>query len=92
VPIPKSVESKSLKPVITGKQDAIYTEIYGYFRDTQRMVRNKRYKLIHYPRIDRHQLFDLSRDPHEMRDLSEDPAHQEIFIALKKKLGTKAKD
>ena len=29
IPIPKSVESKSLKPVITGKQDEIYTEIYG---------------------------------------------------------------
>jgi arylsulfatase A-like enzyme len=92
IPIPESVEGRSLKPVIEGKQDAVHTEIYGYFRDKQRMVRDKRYKLIHYLHLDRYQFFDLSEDPHEMRDLSEDPAHQEIFIALKKKLGAKAKD
>ena len=89
---PESVEGKSLRPVIAGKQDAIYSEVYGYFRDKQRMIRNKRFKLIHYLHLDRYQLFDLSRDPHEMRDLSEDTDHQEIFIALKKKLRTKAKD
>jgi arylsulfatase A-like enzyme len=56
------------------------------------MVRNKRYKLIHYLHLNRYQLFDLSQDPHEMRDLSDDTDHQEIFIALKNKLGTKDKD
>jgi arylsulfatase A-like enzyme len=86
VPIPKSVESKSLKPVITGKQDAIYTEIYGYFRDKQRMVRNKRYKLIHYPHLNRYQLFDLVSDPNELRDISQEPASEETMESLKRKL------
>jgi arylsulfatase A-like enzyme len=86
VPIPKSVESKSLKPVITGKQDAIYTEIYGYFRDKQRMVRNKRYKLIHYPHLNRYQLFDLVSDPNELRDISQKPASEETMESLKRKL------
>jgi arylsulfatase A-like enzyme len=86
IPIPESVEGKSLKPVITGKQDAVYSEIYGYFRDKQRMVRNKRFKLIHYPHLDRYQLFDLSEDPHELSDLSEDSAHKTTLARLRGKL------
>jgi len=85
---PESVEGKSLKPVITGKQDAVHSEIYGYFRDKQRMVRNKRYKLIHYPHLDRHQLFDLQKDPHEMNDLSGDKSHDKVFRELQEKLAT----
>ena len=85
---PGSVEGKSLKPVITGKQDAVYSEIYGYFRDKQRMVRNKRYKLIHYPHIDRQQLFDLQKDPHEVNDLSGDKQCAKVFRELQEKLAT----
>ncbi len=88
IAIPESVEGKSLKPVITGKQDAVYSEIYGYFRDKQRMVRNKRYKLIHYPHLDRHQLFDLQKDPHEVNDLSGDKRHNKVFRELQEKLST----
>ncbi|QDU52194.1 sulfatase-like hydrolase/transferase [Gimesia panareensis] len=77
VPIPKTVEGKSLKPVLMGKQDAVYDEVFGYFRDFQRMIRDDRWKLILYPHIDRVQLFDLKNDPLEMHDLSKDPAHQQ---------------
>jgi arylsulfatase A-like enzyme len=88
IAIPESVEGKSLKPVIIGKQDAIYSEIYGYFRDKQRMVRNARYKLIHYPHLDRHQLFDLQKDPHERNDLSGDKRHNKVLRELQDKLAT----
>ncbi|MBL63658.1 MAG: choline-sulfatase [Opitutae bacterium] len=88
IAIPESVEGKSLKPVIIGKQDAIYSEIYGYFRDKQRMVRNTRYKLIHYPHLDRHQLFDLQKDPHERNDLSGDKRHNKVLRELQDKLAT----
>jgi arylsulfatase A-like enzyme len=88
IPTPESVEGKSLKPVIAGKQDTVYSEIYGYFRDKQRMVRNKRYKLIHYPHLDRHQLFDLQKDPHEKKDLSVDKRHDKVFRELQEKLAT----
>ena len=90
--IPKSVEGKSLKPVINGKQDAIYSEIYGYFRDKQRMVRNNRYKLIHYPLLDRHQLFDLKNDPHELNDLIDDKRHGLMLGQLREKLASKNKE
>ena len=86
VPIPKSVEGRSLLPVISGKKEAIHEEVFGYFRDKQRMVRNKRFKLIHYPHLDRYQLFDLSEDPHELRDLSEDPDHKDNLVALREKM------
>ena len=90
--IPESVEGKSLKPVINGKQDAIYSEIYGYFRDKQRMVRNNRYKLIHYPHLDRHQLFDLKNDPHELNDLIDDKRHGLMLGQLREKLASKNKE
>ena len=86
ISVPKSVEGKSLKLVIDGKQDAVYPEIYGYFRDKQRMVRDKRFKLIHYPHLDRQQLFDLLEDPFELKDLSSDKRYSKEFSQLKDKL------
>ena len=86
ISVPKSVEGKSLKLVIDGKQDAVYPEIYGYFRDKQRMVRDKRFKLIHYPHLDRQQLFDLLEDPFELKDLSSDKRYSKKFSELKDKL------
>ena len=35
-------------------------------------VRTDRYKLIHYPKIGRNQLFDLKDDPYETKDLIDD--------------------
>ena len=86
ISVPKSVEGKSLKPVIAGKQDAVYPEIYGYFRDKQRMVRDKRFKLIHYPHLDRQQLFDLLEDPFELKDLSSVKHYSKVFSQLQDKL------
>jgi len=86
VPIPKSVEGRSLLPVISGKKEAVYEEIYGYFRDKQRMVRTERFKLIHYPHLDRYQLFDLASDPNELLDISQEPASEETMESLKRKL------
>jgi arylsulfatase A-like enzyme len=39
-----------------------------------RSVRDRRWKLIVYPRIDHRQLFDLVEDPDEMRDLAPSPS------------------
>ena len=88
VPIPESVEGRSLNPIITGKRDSIYSEVYGYFRDKQRMVRDNRFKLIHYPHLDRNQLFDLQKDPHEQNDISDDKRYSKVFRELQDKLAT----
>jgi len=92
LPIPKSVEGRSLKPVLYGKADSVYSEIYGYFRDKQRMVRDKRWKLIHYPHIDRWQLFDLHDDPFERKDLIGDEGYVEVVRRLQSKLARKMKE
>ncbi|MBT5380225.1 MAG: DUF4976 domain-containing protein, partial [Opitutae bacterium] len=92
VPIPESVEGRSLNPVIKGKQDSVYSEVYGYFRDKQRMVRDNRFKLIHYPHLDRNQLFDLQEDPHEQNDLSDDRRYSKVLRSLQEKLARKTKD
>lgn len=76
--------------IVTDDQrpDAVGTLGNGvfYFRDKQRMVRSGRWKLIHYPHIDRWQLFDLRNDPHEIRDLAGISEFAEIVSRLKDKL------
>ena len=84
--IPNTVEAKSLVPIIEGKKKSIYERVYCHFSDSQRMVRDYKWKLIHYPKIGRYQLFDLVNDPLEMRDLSNMQAHQPRMRQLKKQL------
>jgi arylsulfatase A-like enzyme len=43
--------------------------IFAY-RDVQRAIRDKRWKLIRYPQVDRMQLFDLKNDPYECTNLA----------------------
>ncbi len=86
VPIPKTVEGKSLKPVLTGETDKIYDVVYGYFRNYQRMIRSERLKLIVYPHLDRMQLFDLKVDPFEQHDLSADPEYDLVRDAALSRL------
>jgi len=68
VPSP-DLDAKSLVTVIKGEAFTIYPHTIGYFQDSQRMIRERNWKLIWYPKIDRWQLFDLGADPQELRDL-----------------------
>lgn len=82
IAIPATVEGRSLVPVLTGKADTLYPQVFGYFRDVQRMVRTDRYKLIEYPKIGKRQLFDLAADSAEMHDLAEDRRHAQVVADL----------
>ncbi len=86
IPVPKTVEGRSLVPVLTGREKAVYGEVFGYFRRSQRMIRSADYKLIEYPEAGRVQLFHLSADPWELHNLADDPAAQNIRRDLLKKL------
>lgn len=86
IPIPETVQGKSIVPVLKGTSDAIYPEIYGYYYDYQQMVRTDRWKLIRYPQINRVQLFDLRNDPDELHDLSGHPEHEDLRMTLQRKL------
>jgi arylsulfatase A-like enzyme len=86
VPVPKSVESRSFARVVRGEAAEHHEAVFGYWLDAQRMIRTDRWKLIHYPRIGRTQLFDLIRDPLETDDLSDVAAHAPIRDGLRAKL------
>ena len=83
---PDGVDGRSLVPVLEGRADAIHEAVFGYFRDSQRMIRTDRWKLIHYPQIDRWQLFDLPSDPHEQTNLIDEPQHAGVAKALRQRL------
>jgi arylsulfatase A-like enzyme len=72
VPVPGTVEGKSLAPVIRGETDHVHDAAYGYFMGYQRMIRRDGWKLIWYPHLDRYQLFHVAEDPDELHDLAGD--------------------
>lgn len=74
VSAPEGSEGQSLVPVLTGKQKTVRDSLFTAYIDVQRAVRDDRWKLIVYPKINKTQLFDLREDPGEMRDLAADPA------------------
>ncbi|MPY88811.1 MAG: sulfatase-like hydrolase/transferase [Luteitalea sp.] len=75
IPIPERVQGRSFAPILSGTKEIIYRYVFGLFRDSQRMVRGERYKLIEYPRVEQTQLFDLERDPWELNNLADDSAY-----------------
>jgi arylsulfatase A-like enzyme len=80
--IPEGLDGISLVPIISQQRDRVRDTLFMAYRDVQRAVRDPRWKLIHYPKINRTQLFDLAADPHELNDLSEDPDHAERIERL----------
>jgi arylsulfatase A-like enzyme len=80
------VEGASLGPVIRGERPRVRDRLFAVYKDCQRMVRDSRWKLIWYPKVQRFQLFDLELDPWEIRDLSASPRHASRLEGLKKLL------
>ena len=73
-------------PALLDPEKNVYHASYGYFRDVQRMVQIGTWKLIFYPKINRYQLFDLSRDPFEMSDQIKVKANQPRVTRMRKSL------
>lgn len=89
IEIPESVTATSFAPVLRGETETHHEVIYGYFTDTQRMIRTgDGWKLVRYPQVDRWQLFDLDTDPLELTNLADDPAHAARFARLREQLAT----
>ena len=75
VPIPESVEGRSLVPAMQSG-DKIRDTLFFAYRDVQRSVRDERYKLIEYVVNSKQttQLFDLHADPWELDNLAREPS------------------
>lgn len=86
LPLPPTVEGKSLAKIMQGRAENVRDEIFGAYRDVQRMIRTDQWKLIYYPKVNRTQLFDLKADPREMLDLSEKPRHADTVAQLRTRL------
>lgn len=84
--VPATVQGKSFAAVLRGQAKSAREYVFGYFRSFQRMIRTDRYKLIHYPAIDRYQLFDLVADPDEINDLGASQPHGAIRAELDERL------
>ena len=86
VQVPKEVTARSFAGVLRGDRDTQHNAIFGYFRDSQRMIRTNRWKLVRYPLVDQWQLFDLSADPDELLNLADDPQHAKVTRRLRRRL------
>jgi arylsulfatase A-like enzyme len=85
--LPAGTEGRSLLPVITGQAPRVREVLYTAYRDSQRALRDDRWKLIRYPLVDRTQLFDLQSDPRELNNLAGQPAHAARLAAMLERLG-----
>ena len=86
VDVPVSVEYPSIIPIVNGKKADGERYIFGAYRNLQRMIRSKDYKLIVYPKVEEEQLFDLKKDPKEIVNLAKDPKYDQIKFDLYQEL------
>jgi len=95
IPSPTELDGKSLLQVISGKAKAVRNELFTGYITFQRALRDTRYKLIRYPKIDHTLLFDLQNDPYELvnlADKSEYAAKVAEMMALLQKKQAEFKD
>ena len=82
--IPKTVEGKSLKPIIEGKVNRVRDTVFFAYKNFQRAARNDRWKIIKYNVNNKitTQLFDLKNDPYEITNLADDPKYKDVLADM----------
>ena len=83
---PRTIEGRSLGPILHGQATTVRPVLYTAYRDCQRSIRDDRWKLIRYPLVDVTQLFDLAEDPHELTNLATDPKQAPKVAELMRRL------
>jgi arylsulfatase A-like enzyme len=94
-PIPKEMQGRSLKPILTHQPPADWRQsvYYHYYEQEPEHnvaphygVRTATHKLIHFYTHDQWELYDLPRDPHELQNRYDDPAYAALRDQLKAEL------
>ena len=68
---PKEIDGISLRPLLEGQSQTTRHHVFTTYSNLIRAVRDDRWKLIRWPKLDKTQLFDLKNDPLEMDDLAQ---------------------
>jgi arylsulfatase A-like enzyme len=86
--IPDGTYYQSLWPMLSSNPPAGRDLLCSSYIESQRMVRDRRYKLLEYNVRGqrRTQLFDIQQDPHELHDLSTSPDRADDVARLRKEL------
>ena len=84
--LPAGLDGQSLAGILAGRQATVRDSLFTAYRDAQRAIRDERWKLIRYPKVDRTQLFDLASDPDELQNLANEPAHSGRIADLMRQL------
>ncbi len=74
VTTPRELAGESLRPIWEGSRKQIRDSVFLPYIQVQRAVRDERWKLICYPKVNYMQLFDLQDDPYEQKNLIDGPA------------------
>ena len=85
-PIPDYVQFHSVLPMIKGEKKQNYDSIYGAYTMLQRQLTVDNWKLIYYPKIQKHRLYNLGKDPRETKDLADSPEHAQRIAKMMKKM------
>ena len=86
--LPEKLDGQSLWPLWTGQKEKLRDYVFLPYQKTMRSVRDCRWKIVQYPKINHTQLFDLKHDPHETRNLADDPQHAETVATMTRLLKT----
>lgn len=99
VPIPKEMQGRSWKPLLTGEaknwRKAFFYEYFfenNFGPPTILAVRTETAKLVKYPgHDDWTELFDLKADPYERKNLANDPAFKSLREQMEREFERQAK-
>lgn len=83
---PATSEGREFTAVLKNPDHSARPHLIFAYKGVQRAIRDERWKLIRYPKINKTQLFDLRNDPHEITDLSSAPQQADRVAVLFKRL------
>lgn len=78
---PNDLDGMNLSQTIMADKK-VRNEIFTAYISFQRAVRDERYKLIRFPKVNHTLLFDLKTDPYELINLAEKPEYQSKMAHL----------